>query len=116
MKIDDLLARELRSRPAEADAIASRVLKSLASRPLPAQRRSSLSRWWPSALLNADFMPAWPRVAVLASAACLGVAIGLFGPGAALLGTQNGAGGATASEYDSASLVFGAEPLTGMRP
>ena len=116
MNIDDLLAGELGSRSAEADATASRVLKSLASRPLPPQRRPLLSRWWPSALLNADFAPAWPRVAVLASAACLGVAIGLFGPGATLLGTQNGTGGATASENDSASLVFGAEPLTGVRP
>jgi hypothetical protein len=116
MKIDDLLARELGLRSAEADAMASRVLKSLASRPLPPQRRPLLARWWPSALLNADFAPAWPRVAVLASAACLGVAIGLFGPDASLLGTQNGTGGATASENDSASLVFGAEPLTGVRP
>jgi hypothetical protein len=116
MKLDDLLARELGSRPADEDALAARVLQSLAARPLPSQRRPLFSRWWPTALLTADFAPAWPRVAALASAACFGIAIGLFGPDASLFEARSSASAATASEADVASLVFDAEPLTGARP
>ena len=115
MKLDDLLARDLAPHP-EDDALASRVVQSLAAHPLPPQRQPLLSRWWPSALLNVDFTPAWPRVAALASAACFGVAIGLFGLDAGLLETRTTATAAITGETDVASLVFDAEPLTGVRP
>jgi hypothetical protein len=57
-------------------AAADRVLKRLAG-PLPHQRMA----WWrlPAILLDREFAPAWPRVAVLASCAVLGFAIGLIG-------------------------------------
>src|SRR4051812_39927068 len=41
----------------------------------PPQRRPLA--WWPSALLDFGFAPAWPRVAALACATVLGVSIGL---------------------------------------
>ena len=46
---------------------------------LPPQRRPLA--WWPSALMDFDFAPAWPRVAALAGAAVLGISIGLSGFG-----------------------------------
>jgi len=42
---------------------------------LPPQRRPLA--WWPSALMDFGFAPAWPRVAALAGAAVLGISIGL---------------------------------------
>lgn len=115
MKLDELLTRELRSRVDENDGLASRVVESLAARPLPSQRRPLFSRWWPAALLNADFAPAWPRVGALACAACFGIVIGLFGPDAGIGETRSTATAAV-SETDTASLFFEAEPLTGARP
>jgi hypothetical protein len=57
-------------------AAANRVLNRLAG-PLPRQKRA----WWrlPAVLLDFEFAPAWPRVAVLATCAALGFAIGLIG-------------------------------------
>ncbi len=46
---------------------------------LPPQRRAFA--WWPTALMDRDFAPAWPRLAALAAAAVLGVSIGLSGIG-----------------------------------
>lgn len=115
MKLDDLLARELGPHSPEDDVLAAGVVASLAARPLPPQRRPFLSRWWPSALLNTDFAPAWPRVAALACAACLGIGIGLFGLDTNLFAARSNAN-AAASETDVASLFFEAEPLTGVRP
>lgn len=55
---------------------AGRVLKRLAG-PLPRQKMA----WWrlPAELLNWEFAPAWPRVAMLATCAVLGFAIGTIG-------------------------------------
>lgn len=57
-------------------AAADRVLKRLAG-PLPRQQVA----WWrlPAVLLDWEFAPAWPRVAVLATCAALGFAIGMIG-------------------------------------
>ena len=57
-------------------AAANRVLKRLAG-PLPRQQMA----WWrlPAVLLDREFAPAWPRVAVLATCAALGFAIGMIG-------------------------------------
>ena len=41
------------------------------------RHRSAPSRWWPSALMDWNFAPAWPRVAALAGAAVLGITVGL---------------------------------------
>jgi hypothetical protein len=46
---------------------------------LPPQRRAF--PWWPTALMDRDFAPAWARLAALAAAAVLGVSIGLSGIG-----------------------------------
>jgi hypothetical protein len=57
------------------EAAASRVLARLGALP-----RQKVAFWrLPSVLLNWDFAPAWPRVAVLASCAAIGFAIGLSG-------------------------------------
>lgn len=57
-------------------AAADRVLKRLTA-PLPRQQTA----WWrlPAVLLDWEFAPAWPRVAVLATCAALGFAIGMIG-------------------------------------
>ena len=59
---------------------AERVAARLESASLPSQKRALA--WWPTALLDWNFAPAWPRVAALAGAAALGISIGLSGFGA----------------------------------
>jgi hypothetical protein len=90
----------------------SRVLAALAAQPLPPQRH----RWWalPTALLNVDFTPAWPRVAALAGVAVLGFAIGLVS-----LDVRDGAASTDATLRADAGLsvvAFEPEALTGVRP
>jgi hypothetical protein len=95
----------------------ARVISQLEARPLPAQRRSILSRWWPDALLNYDFAPAWPRIAGLALAGCLGLAIGLFG--ITISPIDSSVPTATAGSFveaDLGALVSEPEPMTGARP
>jgi hypothetical protein len=116
-RLDELIAREARAMPEQSkdDALAARVLATLEARPLPQQRRSMLSHWWPTALLDVDLTPAWPRVAALACAGTLGVALGLFGADIGAF-DQSGAAAASAAETDVAALVFDPEPVTGVRP
>ena len=80
------------------------------------QRRSL--KWWPTALLEFDFAPAWPRFAALAGVAALGFAVGLSDVGMAL--TKKSAsvvvGTATSSDADLSLLVFEPDPLSAMRP
>jgi hypothetical protein len=58
------------------DAAVARVLTRLAA-PLPRQK---MPLWrWPAVLLDWQFAPAWPRMAVLASCAALGFLIGMAG-------------------------------------
>ena len=113
-RLNDVLARELSAVPnaAKDDALAAHILEALGSKPLPPQRRSILSCWWPTALLDVDLTPAWPRVAALACAGALGIALGLSGVDASLFQTR----GSAAAETDLATLVFDPEPVTGMRP
>ena len=113
-RLDDMLARELSVVPnvAKDDALAAHVLAALGSRPLPPQRRSILSGWWPTALLDVDLTPAWPRVTALACAGAVGVALGLFGADVSMLQMR----GSAAAETDLAALVFDPEPVTGVRP
>ncbi|MGE0751739.1 MAG: hypothetical protein AB7K64_14270 [Variibacter sp.] len=109
-----------RSVAADADndtAIGARALARLAAAPLPAQRGTFLSRWWPDALLNLDFAPAWPRIAGLACAGAFGIAIGLFGVNVAP--RDSAAVAAPASvfvEADLGPLAASPEALTGALP
>jgi hypothetical protein len=77
---DDLDARLRRAMaPRAEDAAAQRITQQLDATALPPQKRAFA--WWPAALRDIDFAPAWPRVAALAGAAVLGVSIGLSGFG-----------------------------------
>jgi hypothetical protein len=117
-RLDELIARELRAMPQQAkdDALAARILAALDAQPLPRQRRSLLSRWWPAALLDVDLTPAWPRVAALACAGMVGVALGLFGGDIGAFEQSGAAAASAAVETDVAALVFDPEPVTGVRP
>ncbi len=64
--------------PAVTEA-AERIALRLGPASLPPQKRAFA--WWPAALTNWDFAPAWPRLAMLAGAAVLGLSIGLSGVG-----------------------------------
>jgi hypothetical protein len=94
---------------------AARICDAMAAGPLPPQRRGLLSWRWPTLLLDVDLAPAWPRVAALACAAGIGIAIGLFGTDASLLQGRSGAAVA-AADIDFTGLAFDAEPLTGVTP
>jgi hypothetical protein len=106
--LDAAIARSV----ATPDAEGARVLAALGARALPRQRHSWWS--WPAALREADFAPAWPRIAALAGAAALGFALGLAGLDprdgsismAAMSGTDTGL----------SVVAFEPEPLTGVRP
>jgi hypothetical protein len=77
---DDLDARLRRAMtPRAEDAAAERIVRRLEATALPPQKCAFA--WWPAALRDIDFAPAWPRVAALAGAAVLGVSIGLSGFG-----------------------------------
>ena len=76
-EVDDALRRRMAVNA--ADDGADRIAQRLHSAALPPQRRAFV--WWPSALMDWNFAPAWPRVATLAGAAVLGISIGLSGLG-----------------------------------
>ena len=78
--LDAAIRRSLRR--TDDAAAAHRVLQRLAASSLPPQKRGILADWWPAALMNANFTPAWPRLAALACAGALGLAVGLSGVGA----------------------------------
>jgi len=114
-RLDQEIIRHLNARGGGERASAARVVGALMARPLPAQRRPWLH--WPSALLDAEFGLAWPRIAALACIALIGCTIGFFGPGAPPL---QRAGWMIAlaqpSDSDVSGLVFEPEPLTGAKP
>jgi hypothetical protein len=74
-----VMAIESRAGETAADAAAERLVRRLEAAPLPPQKRAFA--WWPAALTDWNFAPAWPRVAALAAAAVLGISIGLSGLG-----------------------------------
>lgn len=114
-RLDQEIALHLHAQRAETRRPAARVIAALAAKPLPAQRRA----WshWPTALLDADFGLAWPRIAALACVALIGCTIGFFGPGTrAFQRTQWMIAFAQTSEPDVSGLVFEPEPLTGAKP
>ena len=81
MRDDSALEAALRRvmEPQDAKQAAERIARRLESGPLPAQKRAFA--WWPVALSDTTFAPAWPRLAALACAAILGISIGLSGLG-----------------------------------
>ena len=109
--LDALIAREA---PAEANARS--VLRALAARPLPPQRRRFLWRQWPSELLTLDFAPAWPRLAALAGVAALGFAIGLVDLGPMTLGGNGEDPASIVADNDIGAVVFAPDPLPEAHP
>ena len=77
---------------------------------LPPQKRAF--GWWPAALLNWNFAPAWPRLAALAGAAVLGISIGLSNVGTRIAADLNL--GRIASADDTSTNAF--ETDAGLRP
>ena len=92
------------------DAAAQRIVTRLES--LPPQKRAFA--WWPSALMNWDFAPAWPRVAALAGAAVLGISIGLSNIGTRIAADLDLVRVASADE--AGANVFDVDSVTGLRP
>jgi hypothetical protein len=71
---------------------------------LPQQKRAFA--WWPAALMDASFAPAWPRLAALTGAAVLGISIGLSSVGTRIAADLNlvriaNADDATTNAFDS---------------
>jgi hypothetical protein len=108
--IEGALKRREEATPLDQAAV-NRVLQRL-SPPLPRQK---LSLWrLPSVLLDWQFAPAWPRVAMLACCGALGFYIGIAGVDRQF----DRAGGRyeLASRADIGSIVFEPETLTGAQP
>ncbi len=114
-RFDQLIVRHLQAARRAGEQSAARVVSALKAKPLPPQRRS-WSRLWPSALLNNDFAPAWPRIAALACVALIGCSIGFFGPGTRTFQQAGWAIAFAQNSDDVSGLVFEPEPLTGARP
>ena len=115
-RVEELISHSLRADRVADEQAAERVVSALAMRPLPAQRHS-IFRHWPSALLDNDFAPAWPRLAALACVGLIGCTVGFFGPGSrAVQRTGWIVAAAQNSDFDMSGPVFEPEPLTGARP
>jgi len=94
--------------PDTDDAAARRVLTRLEK--LPPQKRAFA--WWPAALMDWNFAPAWPRLAALAGAAVLGITIGLSNVGTRIASDLDLVRVASADDTN----VFDADSVTGLRP
>jgi hypothetical protein len=79
---------------------------------LPPQKRAF--DWWPAALTDWNFAPAWPRVAALACAAVLGITVGLSSLGMQLAADLDLV--RVASADDGTSNAFDVDSVTGIRP
>jgi hypothetical protein len=109
-RLDQAIAAAMRSETSDADV--ERLVGAFA-RPLPPQRHGVLARWWPAALVGADFAPAWPRVAVLACVAALGFAVGLTNVSARLAADLSPRFAALAPG-DVSTNVFDTDAITGL--
>ena len=107
-RLDELLRRHYEAGPAP-EPVPERVLALLES--LPPQKRAFA--WWPAALTDWDFAPAWPRVAALAGAAVLGISIGLSNIGTRIATDLDLVRVASAED---AGNVFDVDSVTGLRP
>jgi hypothetical protein len=115
LKLDELVFRHLQQ-TANTEASAGRVLARL-GRQLPRQRSSLIPSWWPAALLELDFTPAWSRCAALAAVAMLGFMVGLSDVGSALTpAPYPGRSPSVSSDSDLSTIVFETDPLSSLRP
>jgi len=105
-ELDAALRRVLTTSP--QDLAARRLLARMQT--LPPQRRGFT--WWPAALMDANFAPAWPRLATLAAAAVLGISIGLSNFGTRIAADLNLV--RTASADDASTNAFDSD--AGLRP
>lgn len=96
----------------QADAATERVLRALATQPLPPQKRP-FALHWPSVLLNFDFTPSWPRVAAFSACVALGFVVGLTGIDTRI---DEAMAGRSMASADISVLGSDAEPITGLRP
>lgn len=94
--------------PGADEAAVQRVLARLET--LPPQKRAFA--WWPSALMDWNFAPAWPRLAALAGAAVLGISIGMSNVGTRIAADLDLVRVASADDAN----VFDADSVTGLRP
>jgi hypothetical protein len=108
-RLEELLRRHYETGPV-AEPVPERVLALLES--LPRQKRAFA--WWPAALMDWDFAPAWPRVAALAGAAVLGISIGLSNVGTRIAADLDLV--RVASAEDGGANVFDVDSVTGLRP
>ena len=108
-RLEELLRRHYEAGPAGNEPVPERVLALLET--LPPQKRAFA--WWPSALMDWDFQPAWPRVAALAGAAVLGISIGLSNIGTRIAADLDLVRVASAED---AGNVFDVDSVTGLRP
>jgi hypothetical protein len=108
--IENLLTHHFARQPGD-EAAAARVMARIAG-PLPRQK---IAFWknLPNILLDWQFAPAWPRVAMLAACAALGFFVGLSGLDARIDDASAQYSAATSGDL---SAVFEPEPLTGARP
>lgn len=109
-ELDASLGRVMTAHEQNADSIARVVTRF--DGPLPSQRRAFV--WWPAALTDWDFAPAWPRVAALACAAVLGITVGLSSLGSRLAADLDLV--RVASSDDAGSHAFDIDSVTGIRP
>jgi hypothetical protein len=114
-RFDEFIVRHLKTNRGTDGVSAARVISALALRPLPRQRHSWF-RNWPSALLNNDFAPAWPRLAALACVALVGCTVGFFGPSTRAFQRTGWIGAIAQNSDDVSGFVFEPEPLTGAKP
>ena len=108
--LEGALGRAMMAEPPGADSVA-RIVQRFAP-PLPPQKHAFA--WWPAALTDWSFAPAWPRVAALACAAVLGVTVGFSSLGTRLAADLNLV--RVASSEDTGSNAFDVDAVTGLRP
>ncbi len=108
--LDAALGRVMIAEAPKADSIA-RIARRFEST-LPPQKRAFA--WWPAALTDWNFAPAWPRVAALACAAVLGITVGLSSLGMRLAADLDLV--RVASSDDVGGNAFDVDSVTGIRP
>ena len=108
--LEAALGRIMTAEEPQADSIA-RIAQRFESA-LPPQKRAFA--WWPAALTDWNFAPAWPRVAALACAALLGITVGLSSLGMRLAADLDLV--RVASADDGGGNAFDVDAVTGIRP
>lgn len=109
------LRRVMAPAPQAGDAAAQRALARLDATALPPQTHGLFATWWPSALTDMNFAPAWPRLAALACAAALGITVGLSGLGTYIAADLDLVRAAQAQADETSTNIFETDSLTGLR-